>query len=393
MDKRVDRWVEAARLRPASVTADGLEATLWRGAGVFRFLALAVAVPTALADVSDSASPPLVVVILVTMAAWTVVSTIAYARRISRVVLAADLAVAMACLLGSIPAEGVVRMQNGEPTVPGIWVAATVLAWALAWGVPGGLVAAGALSVGNVVIRGVLADVFPGRTFDSILLLLLAGALVGYVAALARRAERVLAEGIRLQAATAERERLARQIHDGVLQVLALVQRRGAELGGDAAELGRLAGEQEVSLRRLVTSQSAAVGADGRVDVRDLLSAGVPRSLRVHVSTPAEPVLLPDATARELVAAAVEALSNVAAHVGIDAEAWVLVEDDGDAVLVTVRDDGPGIADGRLAEAAADGRLGVAQSIVGRLADLGGQATVTSAAPGEGTEVELRVPR
>lgn len=385
--------MEAARLRPASATADGLEATLWRGVAVFRFLALAVAVPTALADARQSASLPLVVVILAVMGVWTVVTTVGYARRISRVMLFADLGVAMACLLASIPAEGLERMQHGETTVPGIWVAATVLAWALAWGITGGLVAAGALAVGNVVVRGSLAaSFFPGRTFDSIMLLLLAGALVGYVAALARRAEQVLADGVRMQAATAERERLARQIHDGVLQVLALVQRRGAELGGDAAELGRLAGEQETSLRRLVTSSSAGLDADGRMDVRDLLSAGVPGSLRAHLSAPAEPVLLPGGTARELVAAAVEALSNVAAHVGGDAEVWVLVEDDGDAVLVTVRDDGPGIPDGRLAEAASDGRLGVAQSIIGRLADLGGRATIASA-PGEGTEVELRVPR
>ena len=417
MDKRLDRWVEAARLRPASATADsdstgGLEATLWRGVAVFRFLALAVAVPTALADMSDSVSRPLVVLILIAMAAWTVVTTVGYARRVSRAMLFADLGVALACLLASIPAEGLERMQHGEVTVPGIWVAATVLAWALAWGVAGGLVAAGALAVGNVVVRGDLAaSFFSGRTFDSIMLLLLAGALVGYVAALARRAERVLADGVRMPAATAERERLARQIHDGVLQVLALVQRRGGELGGDAAELGRLAGEQETSLRRLVTSRASAV-SDGLVDVRDLLSAEVSRanradgaapsaSLRVHLSAPAEPVLLPDGTARELVAAAVAALSNVSAHVGADAEAWVLVEDeiggtdggtDGGAVLVTVRDDGPGIADGRLAEAAGQGRLGVAQSIVGRLGDLGGHATITSA-PGEGTEVELRVPR
>jgi signal transduction histidine kinase len=62
-----------------------------------------------------------------------------------------------------------------------------------------------------------------------------------------------------------------------------------------------------------------------------------------------------------------------------------------DVVLVTVRDDGPGLTPQRLAEAAAEGRLGVAQCIQGRLRDLGGQATVTSA-PGEGTEVEFRLP-
>jgi signal transduction histidine kinase len=61
-------------------------------------------------------------------------------------------------------------------------------------------------------------------------------------------------------------------------------------------------------------------------------------------------------------------------------------------VTVTVRDDGPGIEPGRLDAAAAEGRLGVAQSIKGRLADLGGTVEIYSQ-PGEGTEVELRVPR
>jgi len=47
---------------------------------------------------------------------------------------------------------------------------------------------------------------------------------------------------------------------------------------------------------------------------------------------------------------------------------------------------------GILVEAAAAGRLGVSHSICGRLRDLGGSATIRSV-PGEGTEVELRLPR
>ena len=60
---------------------------------------------------------------------------------------------------------------------------------------------------------------------------------------------------------------------------------------------------------------------------------------------------------------------------------------------MTLRDDGPGIPPGRLEQAAAQGRLGVAQSIRGRLADLGGVATISVRRPEQGTEVELRVPR
>jgi signal transduction histidine kinase len=59
-------------------------------------------------------------------------------------------------------------------------------------------------------------------------------------------------------------------------------------------------------------------------------------------------------------------------------------------VIVTVGDDGPGIPDGRLEEGAAAGRLGVARSIRGRIADLGGIVTITSS--GAGTEIEFTVP-
>jgi signal transduction histidine kinase len=86
------------------------------------------------------------------------------------------------------------------------------------------------------------------------------------------------------------------------------------------------------------------------------------------------------------------ALENVREHAGEHAHAWILIEDEADTVTVTVRDDGPGFAPGRLEHAAALGRLGVAQSILGRVRDLGGDAGVR-ARPGEGTEVELRVPR
>lgn len=109
------------------------------------------------------------------------------------------------------------------------------------------------------------------------------------------------------------------------------------------------------------------------------------------ISGPAEPVPLPAATATELVAAVGAALDNVRIHCGPDTPTWLLVEAEPRQVTVTIRDDGPGIPAGRLAQAAAQGRLGVAQSIEGRLRELGGSAVITSE-PGQGTEVELRLP-
>jgi signal transduction histidine kinase len=61
-------------------------------------------------------------------------------------------------------------------------------------------------------------------------------------------------------------------------------------------------------------------------------------------------------------------------------------------VTVSVRDDGVGLAAGALDAAERAGRLGVAQSMRGRIRDLGGETTIESA-PGHGVEVEFRVPR
>ncbi len=181
-----------------------------------------------------------------------------------------------------------------------------------------------------------------------------------------------------------------RQIHDSVLQVLARVRRRGAELGGEASELAKLAGEQEIALRALVATTPQETTANGETDLAARLQ--VLRTGRIHVSTPGNPVRLPEPLSTDLFAVAREALANVEQHAGTAAQAWVLLEELPDAVVLSVRDDGPGIPDGRLEEAAAEGRLGVAKSIRGRVENMGGTIMLDTT-PGEGTEWEIRVPR
>jgi len=236
-----------------------------------------------------------------------------------------------------------------------------------------------------------------GTTWGNIFLLFLAAGVVGYSTQRLREATEARAAAERVAATMQERARLARVVHDGVLQVLALVQRRGLETGGEVAELGRLAGEQEVALRALVQGDTAAIArgatgaaSDGEVDLVERLARLATRS--VSVSGPGGTVPLPAYAAEELTAVVRACLDNVARHVGEDAPAWVLVEDLGDAVVVTVRDEGVGIPDGRLDAAAREGRLGVRESVRGRIADLGGTASLVTG-PGQGTEWELSVPR
>jgi hypothetical protein len=115
-------------------------------------------------------------------------------------------------------------------------------------------------------------------TVHNVLLVWVASIAIGYVVEVARASERTLARALEIEAATRERERLARDIHDGVLQVLAMVQRRGAVLGGDAADLGRLAGEQEVALRTLVSAGSYRCHGVSRTRPRALVARWTSRT-------------------------------------------------------------------------------------------------------------------
>jgi len=323
------------------------------------------------------ARPRLAVVVLVVMAGWTVLVTVLLAdpRRRTRALVGVDLAVAVGLLLSGLLVQTRAAIDAGSPSLTLSWGAVPVVAWAVRGGAPAGGLAAVAVSTATVLWR---QDV-DRPTLASCILLLLTGVVVGHVVSLARGAEQAYAQVVRREGEQAERERLARQVHDGVLQALALVAGRCEDAG-----LATYAREQEAALRALVSRPLALAG--GSCDLRALLPVGSD----VQVAAPAGPVELPVDVATELAAAVAACVDNVRRHAG--GTAWLLVEDEPGAVTVSVRDDGPGLAPGRLAQAQREGRLGVAQSVRGRVVDLGGTVSVTSA-PGQGTEVELRVPR
>ncbi|PJE98609.1 sensor histidine kinase [Streptomyces carminius] len=410
-----------------------VEQPLWSALTGYRVLTMGYALALYAYAYDEYAHPFGAGAYLALLVLWTLatVRRVSSAERCTLPFLAADLSVALTGILLTPVVDTAERIEAGGPTLPTIWTAGAVLGFAIRNGWRWAAGASVLVGAANVTVGGLAED-----TVHNVLLVCIASVAIGYVAEVARASERTLARALRIEAATRERERLARDIHDSVLQVLAMVQRRGAAVGGEAAELGRMAGEQEAALRSLVAGgvapgvpapRGAAVpaaagagvsagaaspgaalsgtgtgtggddaGADGTGtrDVRPLLAAC--SGPRVSFAEPGAPVPLPAAAAGELAAAVGAALDNVRAHArgpsGEEARAWILLEDEPDAVVVTVRDDGPGIPPGRLAAAEAEGRLGVALSIRGRLRELGGSAEWVSV-PGQGTEVELRVPR
>ena len=330
--------------------------------------------------------PTIGMVIVVALAVWTGVAIWLYQDRARRrpALLVADLAVVLAALA----VTPWVKSPDFNATIPGFYVMGVFFAWAIHWHWKGGLVASVLIALFDVVPRDHLDQGNVGNVF----LILIGGPIVGFMCESLQRmaGERDAAE--HAAAAAEERTRLARAVHDGVLQVLAMTQRRGAAAGGEWADLGRLAGEQERSLRSLIRQQDTVpASAGGRVDLAGALEAmASAHPVRVEVATPGGAVLVDERVATETVAAVRACLDNVLAHVGPQGSAWVLAQAAPDAVTVSVRDDGPGIAPGRLAQAEDEGRLGVTSSIRGRIEDLGGTATVES---GEwGTEWELVVP-
>ena len=372
---------------------DGDDAGLWRVVDAFRVAALGYAVVLHVPDHDAYRHPWLAWAVLGVMAAWTAylaVTSFSGTPRRGVVAMTIDLALAAGAVLATWPLDTPGRIAAGEPTLPSIWSAAAVLSWAVWRGLLGGAVAGVVISAADLLeVRRISA-----QTVNNVVLLVLAGVVVGYGVELVRAGRAELAAAAAARAAGAERERLARDIHDSVLQVLGYVRRRAGELGvdgsaGEAAELARLAGEQEDRLRALMAA-GPPVAPDGERDLRSALSVFAGGA--VTVSGPAEPVTLPAATVAAVMAATAAALDNVARHAGRDARAWVLLEDEGDKVLVTIRDDGAGFADGRPEQARREGRLGMSASIRGRVAEVGGTVTVLSA-PGQGTEVELRVSR
>lgn len=177
-----------------------------------------------------------------------------------------------------------------------------------------------------------------------------------------------------------ERAEVAARVHDSVLQTLALIQR-----DADDPRAVTLARRQERELRSWLYGDAEA--QDGRLVAaveRAASEVEEAHGIRVEVAHAGDSEL--DGRGGTLVLAAREAMVNAARHAGVQ-EVAVFVEADADGVSLFVRDRGGGFDRGAVdAE-----RRGIAESIEARMARAGGSAAVASE-PGQGTEVELRLP-
>ncbi|MFF1559099.1 PspC domain-containing protein [Streptomyces sp. NPDC058279] len=186
-----------------------------------------------------------------------------------------------------------------------------------------------------------------------------------------------------------ERAEVAAHVHDSVLHTLTLIQRNAEDVG----EVRRLARAQERELRNWLYKPEGT-GKDEAEEPGTLAEAVKKTAADVedHHGVPIEVVVVGDCPLDEKLAAQIqaarEAMVNAAKYGGDGGPVQVYAEVEGRTVFVSVRDRGPGFD----IDAVPDDRMGVRESIIGRMRRHGGTARLRSA-PDGGTEVELEMER
>lgn len=230
----------------------------------------------------------------------------------------------------------------------------------------------------NVPLLRTFGDIYGGDgarlipTASLLALYLLAGAGAGHLAVLLRRAAGALAD-------LETRREVARSLHDGVLQSLAVIERETTQ-----DRVAQVARDADRDLRRYLTTitvtpadLTSGLTAAAR-DVEAAFGCRVTLAVAADLPTSSEPA------AAAVIGAAREALSNAAKHAGA-ARITLYAGDADEGIEVTVVDDGAGF------DADHTELRGIATSILERLHAVGGTATIDSR-PGSGTEVRLWIP-
>ncbi len=374
--------------------------TVLRGLAAFRLLAW-VWMATVLVLARGNLVAPGTAFSLVALAgivsAWSTWSLRADPARLLRgPVVGAEVGVALALLLADGFVYAAPHVFTSQQPLGVAWSLAGLLAAGVAFGPVVG--AATGVALGAARATSSLLNVVPATEAwlgplapeqglslaTTTVLYALAGGVAGHATRLLIATEErvVRAEGD--LAELRAREDVGRRLHDGVLQTLALVERRA-----DDPDLVRLARDQERELRRyLVEGPSPTVVGAGALG--DGLRAAAGRTeqtfgLRAEVLVPDDLPHLDDAVLEALIAAVGEALTNAGKHAQAS-RVVVYVEPEGDEVFVSIRDDGVGFEPATLVEG-----VGFSRSIRGRIEQIGGDVEV-AARPGAGAEVRLRVP-
>jgi signal transduction histidine kinase len=219
---------------------------------------------------------------------------------------------------------------------------------------------AGVRTVGLMTLEADVAAAYPPSVVDKVAALAAPAAL--------RLEAALLFDEVRSLATNEERQRLAREIHDGVAQELVMVgygidnalatlpegaDETAEELRALRGEVTRVITELRLSLFELRSEVDRHGGLAAAI-AEYARTIGASAGLRVHLSLDESTARLPAAVEAELLRIAQEAITNARKHAGAS-NLWVTCAVDPPFAQIEVSDDGHGIADQR-----PDGRYGLA---------------------------------
>ena len=366
--------------RPTA-TSRALDRRLLLGLGAVRAVTLVWAFLVAAIDAASGVlgRPTPAFVLLAMLAVWSTVWTVGVVRS-SSWVRTAGVAVDLGLAMAVTALDPFVYPGSRPQSLASAWPLAAVMASGVALGPTGGLVS-GLLVGGAGVAGAALSGAVAGRVLalgGTSVLLAAAGWVAGWVAAQLRSTAEVAA-------AAEARAEVARTLHDGVLQTLAVVQRRSND-----AELVELARTQDAELRAFLRAGTSTSVPDVTATVPVLLGPELAK-VEARFGVPVRLVVVDPGTARGVSAtaaaqAAAEAATNSAKH-SEAAEVWVSVDEGAPSgTLVVVHDEGVGFDPTENTE-----REGLRSSVRARVEQVGGTVDVRSA-PGSGCDVTLWVP-
>ncbi len=352
-----------------------LERSVLTGVAVYRMAALAWLVAVLVGTRSALAHPGVAIALVAGAAGLSAVLAVLLVMDAERLVSPPIVIVELVYGFVLLSMDGWVYGTGHSPSLGAAWPLAGVLTAGMAAGPVGGGIAGIGLGLGRAVSTRI-GDGSSASTLSLISTCVLyaqAGAVAGFGIGRLRAAEAEIS-------AARAREEVARTLHDGVLQTLAVVQRRSTD-----PELATLARDQERELRDYLFGVESS-----HTDLLSRLRSTASRferieGVRAEVIAVDEPAQGDPRITDALAGAVGEALTNAAKH-GDASRVIVFVEPDDDEVFVSVKDDGHGFD-----PAATDEGIGITRSIRGRLADVGGRVEVDSRR-GRGTEVRLWAP-
>jgi signal transduction histidine kinase len=388
-------WLDVARHLRGWWETRRVTSGLLRGIAIFRLVALAIVIGTLVTERSSLKMTILasVLVALTTVATLSITwLNLTKSDALTSIpVVGGELLIGAALLLfdGLVFRTG--HVGSTQSGLAGSWPIAGVLSAGVAMGPWIGLVAGSIMGIAHVLaapLNGVsLKSSSVLAVLTSFVLYAIYGVAAGYAVRVVHAYDETLSR-------TRARDEVSRTLHDGVLQTLAVIERRSGD-----PELSALAREQERDLRAFLSDiareqagpfaaasvrRKRVAASELRASIQQLVSRQLRHSsTRSTVFVAEDTPPIPSQRADAVLGAVSEALANVAKHAAASNVTIFVEPFERKGLFCSVKDDGVGFDVDSVVEG-----FGMTNSIRRRIDEIGGRVELVGR-DGIGTEVKL----